>query len=75
MSKDNFSYEKEDLENEFEDEDEFEDESDDEFDDELAPPPEDETCEYCDAPATTWVQDNPACDDCFTTAYEKLIRD
>ncbi|GAA7511377.1 hypothetical protein [Haemophilus haemolyticus] len=73
MSKDNFSYEKEDLENEFEDE--FEDESDDEFDDELAPPPEDETCEYCDAPATTWVQDNPACDDCFTTAYEKLIRD
>lgn len=69
MSKDNFSYEKEDLENE------FEDESDDEFEDELAPPPEDETCEYCGAPATTWVQDNPACDDCFTTAYEKLIHD
>lgn len=69
MTKDNFSYEKEDLENE------FEDESDDEFYDELAPPPEDETCEYCDAPATTWVQDNPACDDCFTTVYEKLIRD
>ncbi|WP_118806154.1 hypothetical protein [Haemophilus haemolyticus] len=69
MSKDNFSYEKEDLENE------FEDESDDEFEDELAPPPEDEICEYCDAPATTWVQDNPACDDCFTTAYEKLIYD
>lgn len=58
-----------------ESEDEFDDDLEDESDDELTPPSEDETCEYCDAPATTWVQDHPACDDCFTTAYEKYTFD
>lgn len=54
---------------------EFEDFENEEFDDEYAPPKKGTECEYCGAPATTWIQENPACDDCFESAYEKLIYD
>jgi len=36
--------------------------------DESTPPPG-EQCEFCDNPATSYVQDHPVCDDCFDDAY------
>ncbi|MFC0949073.1 hypothetical protein ACFGW0_01485 [Pasteurella multocida] len=37
-------------------------------------PPKDEECEFCGHnPATEWVQDHAVCEDCYQSAYEKLI--
>ncbi|WP_131800456.1 hypothetical protein [Glaesserella parasuis] len=32
-------------------------------------PPIGSTCEYCDKPATYYVQDNPVCEDHYEDAY------
>lgn len=47
---------------------EFEDDEYCTYCDEVTPPNGSE-CEFCDKPATTYVQDHPVCNDCYEDAY------